>query len=309
MIAAGVLPLVVGVLLALAGPALGRRLPGRAAAVLLTLVGVADALATGVVLCAVAVLALAQWRPLASLEHWSTRAIASSDPVPAAPAIACGALAVGLLAAAAVRALAIVRGIAGSASLCRRLGREHGGLIVLDGPDADAYALAGMPGRIVVTRPMLRTLSAQERRALLAHEHAHVTHYHFLYVQVIRLAAAANPLLRPLVAAVRVAVERWADDEAARQLGDRRLVATTLARAGLARGSAAVPAGALAAAATDVRQRVDALLRHDEVRGRRGAVAVLVAMAACCVVGAGVVGLHAHAILEWAQAVGWRRAR
>jgi len=45
---------------------------------------------------------------------------------------------------------------------------------------------------------MLRTLSADERRALLAHEAAHLTYRHHVYTQLTDVAAAANPLLRPL---------------------------------------------------------------------------------------------------------------
>ena len=37
----------------------------------------------------------------------------------------------------------------------------------------------------------------------------------------IRLAAAANPMLRPLSTAVRTGIERWADEHAATRSGDR----------------------------------------------------------------------------------------
>lgn len=46
--------------------------------------------------------------------------------------------------------------------------------MVLDDPVPDAYALDGLLGRIVVSTAMLRALVADERRALLAHESAHL---------------------------------------------------------------------------------------------------------------------------------------
>jgi Zn-dependent protease len=49
-----------------------------------------------------------------------------------------------------------------------------------------------------------------------------------------RLAASANPLVRPLADAVEYTVERWADECAAAAVGDRRLVAETIAHAALA---------------------------------------------------------------------------
>ena len=89
-------------------------------------------------------------------------------------------------------------------------------------------------GAIVVSTGMLTLLDAQERRALLAHEAAHLRHHHARYVAVAELAVAANPLLRPLARGVRLAVELWADQVAAQEVGDSRAVARALARASLA---------------------------------------------------------------------------
>ena len=98
----------------------------------------------------------------------------------------------------------LLRRLGRSVSLCRRLDAEYtGALVVLDDDRPEAYALAGLPGRTVVTRAMLQALSGPERRALLAHEQSHVSGYHFVYVSLVQLAAAANPLLRPLVPATR----------------------------------------------------------------------------------------------------------
>ncbi|MEO5610358.1 MAG: hypothetical protein ABIQ61_00325, partial [Ornithinibacter sp.] len=77
-------------------------------------------------------------------------------------------------------------------------------------------------------------LPAAERRVLLAHEAAHLSHRHHLYIQAAELSAAANPLLRPLARAVGAAVERWADEAAAQAVGERSVVARAVARASLA---------------------------------------------------------------------------
>jgi hypothetical protein len=75
---------------------------------------------------------------------------------------------------------------------------------------------------------------------LLAHERAHAHGQHYLFTSVSRLAAAANPLLRPVTAQVGYTVERWADEHAATETGDRGLAARAVARAALA-SSAAPP--------------------------------------------------------------------
>src|SRR5262249_649712 len=63
----------------------------------------------------------------------------------------------------------------------------------------------------------------------------------------------ANPLLRPTAASVARATERWADEDAAASVGDRRATARALARAPLlTRNPAAARRLALAAAARNV---------------------------------------------------------
>jgi hypothetical protein len=78
---------------------------------------------------------------------------------------------------------------------------------------------------------MMRALSAQERRVLLAHERAHARWFHYLFTSAARLAAAANPLLRPVAGAVGYTVERWADEHAAAVTGNRTLTARAVAQA------------------------------------------------------------------------------
>ncbi|MEU8349987.1 MULTISPECIES: M56 family metallopeptidase [unclassified Streptomyces] len=126
-----------------------------------------------------------------------------------------------------------------------------------------AYALPGGlrgAGRVVVTTGMLAGLSASERRALFAHERAHLVGRHHRFLLVVRLAALANPFLRPLRTAVTYTAERWADEEAATAVGSRRVVARAIGKAGLVTRGAPIPTLAGFAAAGPVPRRVAALL-------------------------------------------------
>ncbi|MER7764464.1 M56 family metallopeptidase [Streptomyces sp. NPDC097619] len=132
-------------------------------------------------------------------------------------------------------------------------------------PDGTPYAYA-LPGRrragdrVVVSTGMLDLLEPAERRALFAHERAHLRGRHHRFLLAVRLAARANPFLLPLRTAVRFTAERWADEEAAARVGSRRTVARAVGRAALlSRGGSAL--GALAGfAAGPVPRRVAALL-------------------------------------------------
>ncbi|MBI0294180.1 M56 family metallopeptidase [Streptomyces sp. PRKS01-29] len=132
-------------------------------------------------------------------------------------------------------------------------------------PDDKAYAYAlpaasGKPGRIVVSTAMLACLSGSEQRAMIAHEQAHLAGRHHRYLLAAQLAARANPLLRPLQRAVAYCAERWADEEAAREVGDRTVTARAVGKAALV--SRGTPAATLAgfAAPGPVPRRVAALL-------------------------------------------------
>nr|WP_239149741.1 M48 family metalloprotease [Streptomyces sp. SID12501] len=112
-------------------------------------------------------------------------------------------------------------------------------LIVADSSAPMAFAIpksAGSPGRILVTSTMLGALSTEERRVLLAHERAHLTHRHARLCTAVTLAGAANPLLGPVRETVAFLVERWADERAAAVVGDRASAARALARAALTVG-------------------------------------------------------------------------
>ncbi|MFG3408928.1 M56 family metallopeptidase [Streptomyces sp. NPDC048142] len=124
-----------------------------------------------------------------------------------------------------------------------------------------AYALPGSPGRVMVSTALLASLEPAEHRALFAHERAHLAGRHHRLLLATRLAGCVNPLLWPLLGALVYSTERWADEEAARVTGDRRLTARAVGKAALV--SRPVSAGrvlAAFAAAGPVPRRVAALL-------------------------------------------------
>ena len=230
-----VVPPALSVLLGASAPWLGRRLPPATAVRLLTAAMLGAALATGFVLAVAGTLVVGRIPAVAAEGEWSARALASGLPVPAVVGGGAALAAAGLLVAALRRAAFSGRDLVRSTRTCRRLGPDVDGLVVVEDEQPDAYALPGLGGRVVVSTAMLRALPSDERRVLLAHEAAHLAHRHHLWVQVAFVAAAANPLLRPAARAVRAGVERWADEIAAAEVGDRALTARALARAGLAR--------------------------------------------------------------------------
>lgn len=103
------------------------------------------------------------------------------------------------------------------------------GLVLTDDAWQGPYALAGFPGRIVISTTLLAALTPVQRRAVLAHESAHLYARHHLYLQLVEVAVVANPLLAPVRGAVRISTERWADERAADEIGDRRAVAHAIA--------------------------------------------------------------------------------
>src|SRR6516162_8578846 len=309
------LPLVVPLLAAAAARPLAGRLPPVAATWLLTLSALALALASSAVLGLLALTALVRIPLVDSLGKMSGPVISAGDPASVPVAIAAGAL---LAAAVAWAGRALWRRAAALAAAGREARHLPGAgqVVVTDDEAADAYTLPGIPCRIVITAGMLRALSQPEREVLLAHERAHAAGLHYLFTTAARLAAAANPLLRPVAAATGYTLERWADERAAAVTGDRELAARAIARAALA-ATAAPPrraaraAGVLGAVSIPARtrragpvpRRVAALLRPPpDLR------LWLLAAAVLLVAAAGVSALEAardlYALLESARAAG-----
>ncbi|MFV2176049.1 M56 family metallopeptidase [Actinomadura sp. LOL_016] len=127
-----------------------------------------------------------------------------------------------------------------------------------------ALAVPGRAGGVLVSRALLRTLDRTQLQVVFHHEGSHLRHRHHLYLAVGALAAAIIPPTRRLNAHLRFALERWADEDAAEAVGDRALVARTIAEVALARSSAvpSAPSALPFPAFTDsgVVQRVQALL-------------------------------------------------
>jgi Zn-dependent protease with chaperone function len=173
-------------------------------------------------------------------------------------------------------------------------GRE---LAVIASDEAVAFTLPGRPGQVVVSTGMLRSLDAKERRVLIAHERAHLRRRHHRYVRLTELAVAAMPVLAPLNGRLRFAVERWADEDAADEIGDRALVASAIARAALA--SQPSPRLGLAMADAGVVERVQIMLAEPAPKSPLAAVPLV------AVVIAGLGGLVASAVSiePWALAV------
>lgn len=259
-----VLPLLAGALLGTTAAPLARRLGPRATARLLPVTALLVAGSTMVALTAVAVLVLARVAEIAELGEISVPALPTGPAeVPLPVGVAVGVAVAVLLAVAARGAFRVLAETVEAQRVCRRLARRADGVHLLDDDRPRAFSVAGRTGRVVVSSGMLRSLSGPEQAAVLAHERSHLRRRHHVALLAVQVAAAADPLLRPLLAVVALAVERDADEDAAVSVGDRRVVALALARAGLAgaaAGRAAVPDPGLGAAVGDVPLRVEALL-------------------------------------------------
>jgi len=162
-----------------------------------------------------------------------TQTLAATNPVPEWISVAAAIM----LVLSAMRCVALVRRHRRSATALRHYGQMlpvGESLTVVDDPRPDAFAVPGTPGRVVITSGLLRVLEPREYRVVLEHERAHLRHGHHRFRIAMEAAVAMNPLLAPVRASLRYAVERWADEEAAGAVGDRRLAAASLAHAALA---------------------------------------------------------------------------
>ncbi|MEV6112799.1 M48 family metalloprotease [Streptomyces sp. NPDC052109] len=228
-------PLILSLLLSAVGPVIARRVAPALAARVLTSAAVLTATATAWSLVLLATALLGDAPPVVREAREDGHPVA--DPVPEVIGLAA------CLALAAI-ALRVYRAVRAERSTRRALRRLCAGqpadteLIVAASDVPQAFAIPGRPGRILVTSAMLGALGPAERRVLLAHERAHLAHRHGPLVTAATLAAAADPLLGPVRTAVGFLVERWADEQAAASVGDRRTTARALARAALTTGRA-----------------------------------------------------------------------
>lgn len=88
-------------------------------------------------------------------------------------------------------------------------------LVVLPSQKPVAFSTAG---QVVMSRGLFTALSDDELAAVLGHEVAHMRHRHpryLLLARAVERSLGLLPLVRRGVAALRCALERWADEEAA----------------------------------------------------------------------------------------------
>lgn len=245
------------VLFAATAPAMGRRLAPSLATRLLVPATLVMAASTVFVLGALASPWLGQLPIVSAIGKWSVVELDAVDPVPDAVSEVSVVL---LLVVAGHVTWHGIRRIRELVAIYRtgRAFRDAGPLVVLDSERPDAFTTPAPAARVVVTAGLMRALTRTERRVVLAHERSHLNHQHVWWTLAADLAAAVNPLLRPVATTVAQAVERWADEDAAVIVGDRTLVARTIARAALLQHGS--PALAASATGGDVPHRVRAML-------------------------------------------------
>ncbi len=108
-----------------------------------------------------------------------------------------------------------------------------GSLVVLPCDELLAYAAPGSPTQVVVSRRLDATLDEDELHAVIRHELAHVHHHHARYLlllQVIDGLFGWLPGMSATTGAIRLAVERCADEEAAAVPASRDAVRRALER-------------------------------------------------------------------------------
>jgi Zn-dependent protease with chaperone function len=224
-----------------------RWLAPDIAARLLTLVAVSAALSAGWALTLAAFAWAVSYRAVDSVATWCAVATPGHHPV----GTAVGVAATALLAVGTIRVVRAALGFWRTDAEWR--GSDDVEIVASDEPVA--FAVPGRHGTVVVSTGLLRRLSRGQRDALLAHEHAHVRFGHHRYVRAARLASVAIPILRPVEQWVRLATERWADEEAARVVGNRHVVADALVAAVDAQATGQLPFGG----AAHLEARIDAL--------------------------------------------------
>jgi hypothetical protein len=196
-----------------------------------------SAMSVGVVLGLLALAVLGRIPFVADLGGWSVDTLEVAVPVPPAVGIAAAGIAAVLIIRALWRAGRILLLLGRSERLGRRLRAGGGPIVIVDDDAADAFTLAGLRGCVVISRGLMDALGPAERQMLTSHELSHLQCRHHLYVHAVDLAVAANPLLYRAADAVRLGVERWADEDAALCAGDRGAAAAMLARIALVRSS------------------------------------------------------------------------
>lgn len=109
-------------------------------------------------------------------------------------------------------------------------------LVTVAIPAPTAYAIPGRDGGQIVLSDLLRSqLSPDELEAVLGHERSHLRHDHHLLLGTVATLDATYrwiPGVHRSTAAVRLGLERWADEEAALVPAGRAHVRSALAKTG-----------------------------------------------------------------------------
>jgi Zn-dependent protease with chaperone function len=171
------------------------------------------------------------------------------------------------------------------------------GAVLVEHPDPAAYCVAGRHPTVILTTGAMAALSPGQLGAVLAHERAHLAGRHHRLLAMARIGRQLLPVL-PLMRDAETQVARLIElhaDDAATRAHDPGSLATAL----VVLATAASPAPALAAAATDTVQRIHRLLGPAEPLGR-GRRQVLRATAAALAVTPVLLAL-APAVLALAQ--------
>jgi hypothetical protein len=254
-------PVLTSLLLGLAAPRLVRALPPAPTVRLLAAGALICAASTTLILALTAWLLLAEIPVVAVLARWSAPEVLLQQPVPDVMEALAGVAWVVVIGRVTAATLCFTRSMLACQRTCRKLGGSPADLVIIESARPEAYAVAdGLAGtgRIVVSTGLMAALSPAERRVVFAHEAAHLHGRHHVWRALVDVAVAANPLLTTISGAVHYGTERWADEDAAREVSDRRLAARALARAALAAGRSAP---AMGFGGYRVSERVESLLR------------------------------------------------
>jgi len=154
------------------------------------------------------------------------------------------------------------------AQTARLVGRPEPalGAVLVEHSQPAAYCVAGRQPTVILTTAAVQALDPGQLDAVLAHERAHLAGRHHRLLALARIGREVLPFL-PLMRDAEQQVARLVElhaDDAATRARDPRLLATAL----VVLATAAGPAPALAAGATDSVQRIHRLLGPSEPLGR-----------------------------------------
>lgn len=194
-----------------------------------------------------------------------------AHPVQHWPRIGAALLLLGLLARLLWSVLAVIRDARRELRGLALLGKhanEPGepGLLVVRSDRTFALASGIVRRRVIASDTLLKALNIDERRAVIAHERAHLRGWHPLLWLMGRSVARALPFLPPAREAadqLLMGLEMSADEAAARKVGDPLIVARAIVHLA---DQAQSPHAGLAVAAAGATLRVHRLLQAQRPR-------------------------------------------